>query len=187
MMKSCFIGRLVAAATIAVTATSAIAAQPLPAGATYDVGFSPAADSASAQDVVLRAIDSARSSIFVVAYSFTSKPIATALLAAHRRNVKVAVVADSGQNTKSYSAVWFLANQGVPVRLNDRYQATHHKFMVIDGLHVETGSFNYSSAAANRNAENALVLWNAKPLADRYGAEWARLWQESVALKPPAY
>jgi len=68
--------------------------------------------------------------------------------------------------------------------LNDRYEATHDKFMVVDGMHVETGSFNYSSAAANRNAENALVLWNVKPLADRYGAEWARLWQEGVELKP---
>ncbi|HHV7525049.1 TPA: phospholipase D family protein [Burkholderia orbicola] len=184
MMNSRFLQHLVAAVAIAVAATGVIAAQPLPAGAAYDLGFSPAAGSASALDVVLRAIDSARSSIVVVAYSFTSKPIATALLAAHRRGVKVAVVADRGQNAKSYSAVWFLANQGVPVRLNDRYEATHDKFMVIDGLHVETGSFNYTSAAANRNAENALVLWNAKPLADRYGAEWARLWQEGVELKP---
>ncbi|CAH2898008.1 MAG: Phosphatidylserine/phosphatidylglycerophosphate/ cardiolipin synthases and related enzymes-like protein precursor [uncultured Paraburkholderia sp.] len=183
-MKSRFPLRLVAAAAIAIAATGAIAAQPLPAGAAYDLGFSPAVGSASALDVVLRAIDGARSSIVVVAYSFTSKPIATVLLAAHRRGVKVAVVADRGQNAKSYSAVWFLANQGVPVRLNDRYEATHDKFMVIDGLHVETGSFNYSSAAANRNAENALVLWNAKPLADRYGTEWARLWQEGVELKP---
>ncbi|WP_259596789.1 phospholipase D family nuclease [Burkholderia thailandensis] len=184
MMNSCFLRRWIAAAAMAVAATGAIAAQPLPAGAAYDLGFSPASGSASALDVVVRAIDSARSSIVVVAYSFTSKPIATALLAAHRRGVKVAVVADRGQNSKSYSAVWFLANQGVPVRLNDRYEATHDKFMVIDGLHVETGSFNYSSAAANRNAENALVLWNTKSLADRYGAEWARLWQEGVELKP---
>ncbi|WP_369070957.1 phospholipase D family protein [Burkholderia gladioli] len=184
MMNSRFLRRWVAAAAIAVATQGAIAAQALPAGAAYDLGFSPAVGSASALDVVLQAIDSARSSIVVVAYSFTSKPIATALLAAHRRGVKVAVVADRGQNAKSYSAVWFLANQGVPVRLNDRYEATHDKFMVIDGQHVETGSFNYSSAAANRNAENALVLWNAKPLADRYGAEWARLWQEGVELKP---
>ncbi|WP_321959324.1 phospholipase D family protein [Burkholderia cenocepacia] len=182
-MKSRFFLRWVVAASIVVAAPAAIATQPLPAGAAYDLGFSPAVGSASALDVVLRAIDGARSSIVVVAYSFTSKPIATALLAAHQRGVKVAVVADRAQNAKGYSAVWFLANQGVPVRLNDRYEATHSKFMVVDGLHVETGSFNYSSAAASRNEENALVLWNVKSLADRYGAEWARLWQESVELK----
>ena len=184
MMQRRFFRSLIAAAALAVASTGSFGAQPLPAGAGYDLGFSPASGSASALVVVLRAIDSAHSSIVVVAYSFTSKPIATALLAAHRRGVKVAVVADRGQNAKSYSAVWFLANQGVPVRLNDRYEATHDKFMVVDGMHVETGSFNYSSAAANRNAENALVLWNVKPLADRYGAEWARLWQEGVELKP---
>jgi phosphatidylserine/phosphatidylglycerophosphate/cardiolipin synthase-like enzyme len=56
--------------------------------------------------------------------------------------------------------------------------------MVIDGQHLETGSFNYSAAAANKNAENAVLLWNVKPLAERYTAEWQRLWEESADLKP---
>ncbi|SDF81694.1 PLD-like domain-containing protein [Paraburkholderia phenazinium] len=173
--------KIVAVLLVSLASTIAFAMQPLPSNAAFDTGFSP---DGSALNVVVKGIESARASILVAAYTFTSRPVATALLAAQRRGVKVAVIADRAQNSKSYSSVWFLANQGVPVRLNDRYQDEHNKFMVIDGLHLETGSFNYSAAAANKNAENAVLLWNVKPLAERYTAEWQRLWQESADLKP---
>ncbi|QND84634.1 Putative nuclease [Chromobacterium vaccinii] len=156
---------------------------PLPAGADYEVGFSP---KAGGLVLVLQGIDGAKSSILVAAYSFTSKPIAESLLNAHKRGVKVQVVADEKSNRKGYSAAQFLANQGVPVRLNGNYAIFHHKFMVIDGQHVETGSFNYSAAAASRNAENVLLLRNVKPLASQYATEWARLWDEAMPL-PKAY
>ncbi|MEX3581908.1 MAG: phospholipase D family protein [Burkholderia sp.] len=173
--------KLLAILSFFLASTVALAGQALPSNAAFDAGFSP---EGSALNVVVKGIESARASILVAAYSFTSKPVATALLAAQHRGVKVAVIADRAQNSKSYSAVWFLANQGVPVRLNDRYQDEHNKFMVIDGQHLETGSFNYSAAAANKNAENAVLLWNVRPLAERYTAEWQRLWQESADLKP---
>ncbi|MBX9348691.1 phospholipase D family protein [Chromobacterium vaccinii] len=154
-------------------------AAPLPAGADYEVGFSP---SAGGLALVLQGIDGAKSSILVAAYAFTSKPIAESLLNAHKQGVKVQVVADEKSNRKGYSAAQFLANQGIPVRLNGNYAIFHHKFMVIDGQHLETGSFNYSAAAANRNAENVLLLRNVKPLANKYAVEWSRLWEEGAPL-----
>jgi len=75
-----------------------------------------------------------------------------------------------------------LANHGVPVRLNGNYAIHHHKFMVIDDENLETGSFNYSSAAANKNAENVLLLWHVKPMAQTYRKEWQRLWNEAEPL-----
>ncbi|WP_230946683.1 phospholipase D family protein [Burkholderia cepacia] len=173
--------KLLVAISFALATTAASAAQPLPQGAGYEVGFSPAG---SALAVVLNGIGSARESIHVAAYALTSKPIASALVDAQKRGVKVGVVADKAQNDRQYSAAWYLANHDVPVRLNDRYQAHHDKFMVIDGRHVQTGSFNYTSAAASKNAENALILWNVPPLAAQYDADWQRLWQEGVALTP---
>lgn len=137
-------------------------------------GFSP---SGTAQQVVLSAIGSAQVSIDMAAYSFTSKPIATALLTAQRRGVRVRVVADRKANSK-YTAVTFLANQGVPVRLNDRYAAMHHKFMVIDGRSVQSGSYNYSASAHVRNAENALWLQDMPWVAADFSREFARLWDE---------
>ena len=77
----------------------------------------------------------------------------------------------------------FLANHKIPVRLNDRYAILHHKFMVIDGVAVQLGSFNYSAAAVNRNAENVLLLMNVPSIAAQYAAEWKRLWDEGVDVK----
>jgi len=51
--------------------------------------------------------------------------------------------------------------------------------MVIDSASVETGSFNYTTAAIKHNAENALILWNIPSLAKQYDSEFARLWAES--------
>jgi len=58
----------------------------------------------------------------------------------------------------------------------------HDKFIEIDGQTVETGSFNYTSAAGARNAENVIVLHDPA-VAQRYGREWDQLWAESVELK----
>jgi phosphatidylserine/phosphatidylglycerophosphate/cardiolipin synthase-like enzyme len=55
--------------------------------------------------------------------------------------------------------------------------------MIIDGLTLETGSFNYS-AAASRNAENVLVLWNASSVANSYEQQWQKLWNEGSLVKP---
>lgn len=161
------------ASSLLVVGVVAHASTPIP-DASFDVGFSPRA---GAQDVVLSAINSAQREILVAAYSFTSKPVALALLAAARRGVKVAVVADAKANSGRYSAAQFLANKDLPVRLNDHFAILHDKFLVIDRKSVELGSFNYSAAANAKNAENALLLHNVEPLAQVYLTEWRSLWE----------
>jgi len=134
--------------------------------------------------LVLETIRGARSTILVAAYTFTSKPVATELLEATKRGVKVFVLADAMETNKGYSAVRFLASERVPVRTNGRYAIQHNKFMVIDSATVQTGSFNYTSAAAQRNAENVIVVRNAPVIAAQYDAEWRRLWNEGSELAP---
>lgn len=155
------------------------------AAPSIDVGFSPAIRH-SASEIVLSSIKSACNSIDVAAYSFTSKPVATALIAAKRRGVAVRVMADQKANNDRYTAVTFLANQGVPVRLNSQYAIMHNKFMVIDGDMVQTGSFNYTASAVSRNAENAIRIKGVPELAKAYQGEFNRLWNESTAL-PEGY
>lgn len=95
-------------------------------------GFTPG----NAESLVVSAINDARSSILVAAYSFTSKPIAQALINAQKRGVKVAVVLDKSNRTAKYSAATFLANMRVPVRINAAYAIMHNKFMILDGKTV---------------------------------------------------
>lgn len=155
---------------------------PAPSTPVYAAAFTPG----QALPLVLDTIRNAKSTLLVAAYSFTSKPVATALRDAQRRGVKVFVVVDAGEAAKGYSAARFLANDRVPVRTNGRFALQHNKFIVADGAVVQTGSFNYTSSAAERNAENVLVVSNAPALAAQYGREWRRLWDEGAEL-PPAY
>lgn len=108
-----------------------------------------------------------------------------ALLAAQKRGINVRLVDDKKANSH-YSAVTFLANHGVPVRLNSRYAIMHDKVILADGQTLETGSFNYSASADSRNAENVLVVRNQPQLVAVYQQEFERLWQESQPL-PAAY
>lgn len=141
------------------------------------VGFSP---SGTALSNVLDVINSAHNSIDVAAYSFTSKEVAAALVKAAGRGVQVRVVADQKDNQKSpHSAVITMQENHIPVRLDGHYAIMHNKFMVVDEVTTETGSFNYTASADKRNAENALVIWNAPQLAAVYSQEFERLWQES--------
>jgi len=48
-------------------------------------------------DAIVRELGNAHSTVLVQAYSFTSAPIAKALLEAHRRGVKVQVILDKSQ------------------------------------------------------------------------------------------
>jgi phosphatidylserine/phosphatidylglycerophosphate/cardiolipin synthase-like enzyme len=143
------------------------------------VGFSGGDGSTeTALNVVLNGINSAKSSIDVLAYSFSSKPIATALVNAAKRGVKVRIVADNDQNSRAYSAINYTANNSIDSKLNSNYQDFHNKVMIIDGKCVETGSFNYSASAANKNAENAIIICD-KGLAQIYQNQFNRWYSQA--------
>ena len=54
----------------------------------------------------------------------------------------------------------------------------HNKFMVIDNQVLELGSFNYTKAAEEKNAENVLVIHDDPQIVQDYAAQWRKLWQE---------
>lgn len=140
------------------------------------VGFSPYHN---AQNVILHAIKDARFSIDIAAYSFTSKKITLALMDAKKRGVLVRIVADKKSNSSKYTALTYLRNNKILIRLNDQYTIMHNKFMIIDNVSVQTGSFNYTKAADSRNAENVIYLKNIKDVAEKYSVEFNRLWEEA--------
>ena len=84
-------------------------------------------------EAVIRELDKAKTTILVQAYSFTSAPIAKALLNAHKRGVKIEVILDKSQRTQNYSSTTFLYNQGIPVKIDAQHAIAHNKVMIIDG------------------------------------------------------
>jgi phosphatidylserine/phosphatidylglycerophosphate/cardiolipin synthase-like enzyme len=151
----------------------------LPAsGSDVQVAFSPGG---GATDLVVHTIESAHHSIRMAAYTFTSRPIAEALVAAHRRGVNVRLVVDHRQNYRGYTQAHYVEGNGISVRDDSQCAIMHDKFIVVDDRTVEEGSFNYTAAADRKNAENVLVLHDRK-VAEEYAQEWERLWNESSTL-----
>jgi phosphatidylserine/phosphatidylglycerophosphate/cardiolipin synthase-like enzyme len=109
-------------------------------------------------ETIVQALGDAKRTILVQAYSFTSAPLAKALLDAHKRGVQVQVILDKSQRSDKYSSADFLANQGVPTMIDANHAISHNKVIVIDGEVVLTGSFNFTKAAQEKNAENLLII-----------------------------
>jgi phosphatidylserine/phosphatidylglycerophosphate/cardiolipin synthase-like enzyme len=126
---------------------------------------------------VVKTITQARQSVRVAAYELTSKPIAEALLDDHTR---VSTCSDRGHEPDDIAIL--LGNppgeRRHPCRVDDPHAIMHDKFIVVDGETLETASFDFTSSAESRNAENVLTLHDATGAA-QYGQEWERLWDES--------
>jgi len=79
------------------TPTPVVPLQPSPL---WSVCFTPPP---GCTDVIIGELTKARETVFVQAYYLTYKPIADALIAAHKRGVKVSVLLDTGQRARSDS------------------------------------------------------------------------------------
>jgi phosphatidylserine/phosphatidylglycerophosphate/cardiolipin synthase-like enzyme len=156
-------------------------AQTVPAAGTAEFAFSP---NEGADALVLKTINSSQREIRMLAYALTSAPVVNALIAAKGRGVDVRVVADAKQNTgedrsgKARAALGALANAGVPLRTISAYSIHHDKVLIGDQRTVQTGSYNYTQAAAKSNSENVIVLWNNPALAQGYLKHWERNWSQ---------
>ncbi len=122
-------------------------------------------------EAIVEAINDAQRTIRVQAYSFTSAPIAAALVDAQKRGLDIAVILDRSQRTEKYSSADFVFRAGIPVWIDAKHAIAHNKVMVIDAKTVITGSFNFTASAEKRNAENLLIIQDAK-MASLYLQNW---------------
>jgi phosphatidylserine/phosphatidylglycerophosphate/cardiolipin synthase-like enzyme len=135
-----------------------------------EVFFSP---QGGCTEAIVNTLGQAKSSLLIQAYSFTSAPIAKAVVDAYKRGVHTEVILDTSQRTERYSSADFLAHAGVKVLIDDKHKIAHNKIMIIDSNTVITGSFNFTKAAEEDNAENLLIISN-KDLATKYIENWKK-------------
>lgn len=70
---------------------------------------------------------------------------------------------------KKYTSADFVAHAGIPTYIDDQHAiAQNNKIMIIDRQTLITGSFNFTKAAEEKNAENLLVLKGNRALVDSY-------------------
>lgn len=131
-------------------------------------------------NTIVAAIAAAEREVLVLAYAFTHPGIARALHAAHRRGVRVELVADRGQTLElPHSAVPALARDGIAVWVDGNFGAAHNKVVIIDAdgprATTITGSYNFTLAAQKKNAENVVLFRDNPEIAGAYRAYFRRL------------
>jgi phosphatidylserine/phosphatidylglycerophosphate/cardiolipin synthase-like enzyme len=129
----------------------------------YFTGLPGTEDTRTSEGVVIGFIDSCSTCLDIAIYSLTHDDIAAAILRAHQRGVPVRLLTDSTQ-AGVRGADWEMLQQaGVSVRRDIKSGSMHHKFAIGDGRveghrAVLTGSFNFTKNAAERNAENFVII-----------------------------
>lgn len=104
---------------------------------------------------------------------------------AKKRGVKVEAVLDKSNRTAQYSSATFLLNQGCDVRIDAKHAIAHNKIILVDDRTIITGSFNFTKAAEESNAENLLVIrGNPRPM-EQYLANFRQHQAHSEAYTPP--
>lgn len=147
----------------------------LPDGApAVEVAFSPGD---ACLDAIRAQITRARRSIDACVFTITDDRIASALLDAHRRGVKVRVITDNDKSFDEGSDVDRLARAGIPVRKDLTEYHMHHKFAVFDGRVTLTGSYNWTRSAARHNEENLIVSGDPR-LCAPFAQEFEELWRK---------
>ncbi|MGO9613614.1 MAG: phospholipase D-like domain-containing protein [Dissulfurispiraceae bacterium] len=87
------------------------------------VYFSPGG---GATDAIVNEIGNAKSEVLVQAYSFTSAPIARALVYAHKRGVHVEIILDRSQKSERYSSADFTAHAGILTYIDAQHAIAHN-------------------------------------------------------------
>jgi phospholipase D len=146
--------------------------------AAIQVRFSPGGD---CTHFIKEAITKAQKAILVQAYTFTSLPIADALIKAHQRGVDVRILVDRSQLASKYTQVRHMAAQGIFVAVDVVPGIAHNKVMVIDDDYVLTGSFNWTKAAETSNAENLLLIKDTKTN-EIYKTAWRQRAKQAKAV-----
>lgn len=152
---------------------------PVPADA-EQIGrwFSPRGGATAA---IVHEFDAAKDSIWVLAYTFTSRPIADALIRAKNRGVEIVVILDSDSVNGRGAQATRLIDAGCLVFSDAAHPIAHNKVAIIDGVLVFGGSFNYS-ANAEQNAEN-LTLEDGREAVRDFTNDLRRHRQHSMPLK----
>lgn len=131
---------------------------------------------------ILELLQGAQESVYFLAYSFTSDPIAQVLRDKHSAGLTVRGVMDSSQVDSNQGTEYdpFLQS-GLDVRRDGNKGLMHHKVIIIDRSIVITGSYNFTGSAEDRNDENVVIFFSPD-IAEWFLTEFERVFD----MAPPA-
>eukprot|EP01101_Sappina_pedata_P008319 TRINITY_DN457_c0_g1_i2.p1 TRINITY_DN457_c0_g1~~TRINITY_DN457_c0_g1_i2.p1 ORF type:complete len:162 (-),score=66.77 TRINITY_DN457_c0_g1_i2:94-558(-) len=125
---------------------------------------------------MLAYIKACKKSLDICVFNITDDRIAKQILKAQTRGVKVRVITDDDCSITQGSDVNSLSKSGIPVKMDKSTAHMHHKFAILDGVVLMSGSFNWTRSASAENNEN-MFFTNEKLLVQPFITEFGRLWE----------
>ncbi len=127
---------------------------------------------------VLRFVETAKVSVDLAAFDINLDQLVHRLLVANREGIRIRVLVDQRQSKGAYSLVSTLRKGGIEVRKGRQRGLMHHKFVIVDGKRLETGSFNFTNHASRANQENQVYL-DDPVMVSRFQGRFEKSWREA--------
>jgi phosphatidylserine/phosphatidylglycerophosphate/cardiolipin synthase-like enzyme len=145
-------------------------------GTLIDVYFSP---DDKVQASLLDLLENAESSIYFLAFSFTSDKLGSAMRTYAENGIKVSGVMEAEQVKSNIGTEFDPFKQAkLDVLMDGNEGQMHHKVMIIDERIVVMGSYNFTNSAETKNDENLLVIYS-KEIAAQFMAEFQRVYEQA--------
>jgi phosphatidylserine/phosphatidylglycerophosphate/cardiolipin synthase-like enzyme len=138
--------------------------------------FSPGEDCPRA---IMRLLTNASRTAEICVFTITDDRLAAAILDAHRRGVSVRIITDDTKAEDLGSDIERFERSGIPTLVDRSPFHMHHKFAILDGETLLTGSYNWTRGAARDNEEN-LIVTNDRRLLASFKTTFERLWAKLV-------
>jgi phosphatidylserine/phosphatidylglycerophosphate/cardiolipin synthase-like enzyme len=149
------------------------------------VHFAPSGERRILEAEIGREIRRAGREICVAMFHFTSDRLVQALAERRRSGVPVRILLDALQTNEGF--IRKLRGEGLEVRrVTPREKQDgrfHHKYAVLDGRIVVTGSYNWTIQGDIANHENVLILRH-ESVAREYRDNFEKTWQDKDPSQP---
>lgn len=133
-------------------------------------------DPKSSYAQLMKLLQSACRTLDVCVFTITCHDLADIVIDLHNKGVVVRLITDDEQVDASGSQIGAFRAAGIQVRQDKTPFFMHHKFMLLDGHTLMTGSFNWTRQAIMGNNENLLIT-NHADLVNAFGEEFEKLWK----------
>jgi len=138
---------------------------------------------------IIKTTSNATSSIYVMHFWFSWKPIADALINAHKKGVKVNVLTDQrslvkymqdDEKTYSLSVPEYLFDNGIKKVVIHFNHIMHHKVIIVDDIMIN-GSLNLFKKSIYDDTESIIFI-KSKNICEFYKKEFKSIFQNSLKL-----
>ncbi|MDN3608247.1 phospholipase D-like domain-containing protein [Vibrio ostreicida] len=132
---------------------------------------------------IIEQLKLARASIEICVFTISDDQLTKQILMAHQRGIQVRVITDNNKINDRGSDINYLAESGVPVKIDTTPYHMHHKFAIFDQTRMINGSFNWTRSASKYNQEDITLTDDVRFL-QSFSMQFEKLWQQFPCHNP---